>query len=458
MAFNQPDTAVHRQVHPDAEYCCPGQRAPISRAVHLGRLTRYYPGCRSCPQRHDTGTLSSGRVKRLDQPRPRVTPAMLFSDEAVQGTYLNDLDPATAGAMGRALGVYLTRQLAPPGGPSGGPPLIVIAGDGRSLAPEMVAAAGDGLRWSGAKVIDIGSSTAPCLAFSIRHLRALGGILVGNHPGRVQTAGLKFWTTEPCSKAADGPLEAIARIFQEMPARPQRTSGLLTRYRADVTYLGQMSHLYHALRPLRFVLDTNSPPPADYVRRLIGPTACEFVPRRTRPDRLGEQVGAEEVHFGLRIDQDGERCLAFDERGRQVENERMLLLLVRYLLKDPAGRAIVLEDETSPETARRFDSLGLKIVRGDSRRAEMHRLLRQSQAALGGGPSGRFWYRLAQTPAGDGPDHYTSAMIPNVAVRPEPCEPHYAPDALLTLSHLLGLLSQSDRPLSSILDADIQVA
>ena len=378
---------------------------------------------------------------------------MLFSNEAVQGTYLNELDPATAGAMGRALGVYLTRRLTP----SRDRPVVVIAGDGRPSAPEMVGAAVDGLRWSGAKVIDIGSATAPCLAFAIRHLRASGGILVGNHPGRVQTVGLKFWTTEPCSKAADGPLEAIAQIFRDVPARPRRTSGWLARYRADVAYLGQMSHLYHALRPLRFVLDTNSPPPSDYVRRLIGPTACEFVPRRTGPDRLAEQVGAEDVHFGLRIDQDGERCLLFDERGRQVDAERLLLLLARYLLKDPTGRTIVLEKETSHETARRLDSLGLRIVRGDSRRAEMHRLLCQSRAEFGGGPSGRFWYRLAQTPAGAGPDRYTSAMIPNVAVRPEPCEPHYAPDALLTLSHLLGLLSQSDRPLSSILDADPQL-
>ena len=379
---------------------------------------------------------------------------MLFCDEAVQGTYLNDLDPATAGAMGRALGVYLARQLPP----STDSPVVVIAGDGRPAAPEMVAAASDGLRWSGAKVIDIGSATAPCLAFAILHLHASGGILVGNHPGRVQTVGLKLWAPQPCSKGADGPLEAIMRIFQDMPARPRRMSGPLTRYQADVAYLGHISHLYHALRPLRFVLDTDSRPPTDFVRRLISPTACEFVPRRIGAERLAEQVGTEDFHFGLRIDQDAERCLLFDERGRQVDAERLLLLLAGNLLDDPAGRTIVLEEETSDETARRVDSLGWKIVRGDSRRAEMHGLLRQSQAEFGGGPSGRFWYPLGQTPTAPGPDQYTSAMIANTAAQREPRERYYAPDALLALSHLLGLLSQSDRPLSSVLDADNQVA
>ncbi len=381
---------------------------------------------------------------------------MLFSDEAVQGTYLNDLDPATARRLGRALGVYLTCDSPL----SQETPLAVIAGDGRPQAAEMVAAAVDGLRWSGANVIDIGASTAPCLAIAIHQLRASGGILVGNHPGRVQTVSLKFWTTQPCSKAtagalqkgAEGPLEAISQVLQHMPARPRRTSGWLTRFRADASYLDEMSHLYHALRPLRFVLDANSPPPTDYVRRLIAPTACEFVPRRTKPDRLAEQIGTEDVHFGISIDQDCERCRLFDQQGRNVDNERLLLLLAHNTLDNLSGRTIALEKETSSEVAKRLENLGAIIVRADSRRAEMHRVLRLADASFGGGPSGRFWYRHAQAPAVPGPDQYTSAMLSDVEVAPRPHGPHYAPDALLTLSHLLRLLSQSDRPLSTILD------
>ena len=396
---------------------------------------------------------------------------MLFSSEGAQGTYLNDLDPPTARQMGRALGVYLTRESPL----TLEPPVVVIAGDGRPPAPEMVAAAAEGIRWSGANLVDIGSATAPCLAFAIHRLRACGGILVGNHPGEVQTVSLQFWSTGPCSKVTGspteegataclpssaeqaGPLEAIEQTFQQMPSRPRRRSGSLTRFRADTDYLAEMSHLYHGLRPLRFVLDANSSPPTDYVRRLIGATACEFVPRRTRSDRLAEQIGAENVHFGIRIDQDCERCLVFDQHGRQVDNERLLLLLAKDLIEDPSGRTIVLEKETLPETARRLEDLGWEIVMADSSRAEMHRALRHAGASFGGGPSGRFWYRRAETPAAPGPDQYTSAMVSDVDVRPSPHQPHYAPDALLTLSRLLGLLSQSDRPLSNILDATAPV-
>jgi hypothetical protein len=52
----------------------------------------------------------------------------------------------------------------------------------------------------------------------------------------------------------------------------------------------------------------------------------------------------------------------------------------------------------------------------------MARSMAEHRARLGGGPSGRLWYGSAA-------------------------------DALQTLTHLLVLLSQSDRPLSQLLDA-----
>jgi phosphomannomutase len=51
--------------------------------------------------------------------------------------------------------------------------------------------------------------------------------------------------------------------------------------------------------------------------------------------------------------------------------------------------------------------------------------MEDERALVGGGPSGRFWYARSG---------------------------HVSPDALVTLSLLLTILSQSDRPLSRVLD------
>ena len=42
----------------DANYCCPGESLPITKAVHLARLRRQYPKCRSCPHRDDAAAFS----------------------------------------------------------------------------------------------------------------------------------------------------------------------------------------------------------------------------------------------------------------------------------------------------------------------------------------------------------------------------------------------------------------
>ena len=53
----------------DFAYRCPGQQHPISRAVHLGRLAAFYPACRQCSHRDDTGTLSPRQVEQLQEVR-----------------------------------------------------------------------------------------------------------------------------------------------------------------------------------------------------------------------------------------------------------------------------------------------------------------------------------------------------------------------------------------------------
>ena len=407
-----------------AEYRCPGERSTVSRAVHLGRLARFYPACRRCAHRDHTATHSPRLLKRLAETRRRGELRPIFDDEGAAGVYLNELDAATAGQMAAALGVCLRRQ--PPRAAE--PPVVVIAGDGRPLTAEAVAAVGEGLRWSGCHVVDVGPATAGCTAFAIDHLAASGGVLVGNPTSRVQTLGLKFWAGGARPLSAGGGLEAVRQVFHSGAARPARKYGSLRRFQAAAPYLAGLAEYYHALRPLRFVLDTNCPPVAGYLKELTGPIACRVVPCRTSPDRLADQVRTDEVHFAVRIDDDGQRCGLMDDRGREVPAARFLLLLARHLLNQQRDRPIVAEDGTPAEVVGEIRRLGSRVITCDPRRAEMDRAIRQNGAILGGGSSGRLWYRLD--------------------------DDRCSPDALVSLTFLLRILSQSDRRLSEVLDAE----
>ena len=107
---SSPHTAVYR---------CPDELHPITRAVHLGRLAAFYPACRQCPLRDDTGTLSPRQVAQLAETGQQRQTQSVFSDEGVGGVYLNDLTPAAARDIAAAFGVLLRGEGRGTGG--GGP-------------------------------------------------------------------------------------------------------------------------------------------------------------------------------------------------------------------------------------------------------------------------------------------------------------------------------------------------
>ena len=332
------------------EYFCPDEKHPISRAVHLGRLANFYPACRSCPHRDDTGTLSLRQVRQLAETRPRGQSQSLFHDGWVGGVYLNDLTPAVAREIAAAFGTMLRQgkdwrtekqedRTTPPAHPSSLIPhpsssletpfpdfSVVLAGDGRAITAELVAAVSEGLRFSGCSVIDIGPATAACLAFAIDHLTAAGGILVGNPAAEPHIVGLKFWTgLQPLSTPAS--LEPLAELHRSGAARRADSFGALHRFQAETPYLAALADRYHGLRPLRVLLDSASAPLVRYMEQLTAPTACRVVACRTTREQLPGQIRAAAAHFAARIDGNGEGCEVFDERGLAMPPERLSLLL-----------------------------------------------------------------------------------------------------------------------------------
>jgi len=399
-----------------AEYRCPGQARPISRSVHLGRLARFYPGCRGCPHREDTGSLPAKRAGQLVETRPQEAERTLFEDEGVSGVDLNRLTPPVARRLAAAFGTMLR---------SGGPATIAIAFDGRPATAPLLAAVGEGLRWAGCRAVELGAATAPCVAFAVDHLAAGAGLLVGNpggYPGgRAHTVGIRFWAPGPIPLSAGSGLERLESLYHQGVDRPTRRFGPLGRFQADVPYLAALAEHYHALRPLRFLLRTGSRPLVRYVETLIRPLACRMIRTAAGDHRMAQEVAAAEAHFAIAIDDDGERATLFDEQGRPVSPERLLHLLSRRLFRNGSADTVVLERGSPPELADALAADGLRVATADPGRSDMARAMRHTGAPLGGGPSGRFWH------AAEGPP---------------------LPDALMTLTLLLKLLSQSDLPLS----------
>src|SRR5688572_9352547 len=127
----------------EVEFCCPGEAYSINRAIHLGRMAAFDPRCRRCPHRHDTGSLPQSLVEELGASWKQ-EPTIFFDDHGIHGVLGEGFDSALARSAAIAFGGLLQEMIDSPS--------VVVTGDGRSTTAELVAAASDGLRWSGCSV------------------------------------------------------------------------------------------------------------------------------------------------------------------------------------------------------------------------------------------------------------------------------------------------------------------
>jgi phosphomannomutase len=309
-----------------AEYVCPGETYSISRAVHLGRLAGFHPACRDCPRRDDTVGLSSRQIRQLAEVGSRAKQPLRFHAAGVGSMAINDLHPKVA----RRIAIEFARRIASPADQEGsGRAIVVVASDGRPATAAIISAIIEGVRWTGCEVVDLGPASAPCAARTVQHLAADGGIFVGNAHGAPHTVGLKFRAHgERLSQGAL--LDDMAAALQTGSGeaaidRPTRAFGSLRRFAMAEIYLSDFRPAYHALRPLRFVLDCTLGPVAAYVEELLRDVACRTIPGQ-HGIGLGQQVAAAQAHFGMQIVDDGENCRVVDERGEAVAAERLTAL------------------------------------------------------------------------------------------------------------------------------------
>ena len=449
-------------------YRCPGEEYDITRAVHLARLAMSYSKCRLCP--HAPGACAASESSETEVELPRRPGDSLFTPEGVRGRYLNDLTRTTAGQIAGAMASCLwddfvraeavvaaacpvptatnetrasdadtTSPLWNPllsgegvrlltAGRAG--PMVVLAHDERHSSPDIAAGVGQALRRMGCQVVDVGLVTRPCMVFAVDHLHAAGAVHVtgaGCDPG---WNGLDFVTRGGIPNSSPGDLDRIARRYRDGFSRPSRRPGSQRTFPAAVPYEAGLLKYLHALRPLKIAFACSSRTLHDLFSRVFHKVACRLLvvetPTRARssldpkdPDleRVSQHVRKAEAHLGVLVEEDGERCIFFDERGHFVA---------------PALVAAVLANENGDAARCALPGLPApdQVKDRHASREEITVAMRRNRAPFAADGAGRYWL----------------------------AEAYPACDALLTLLHLLQALSRSDTPLSEVVQSQVPPA
>ncbi len=445
----------------EPQYVCPGETHAISRAVHLSRLAAFYPKCRECPQRQETGQLPQPQFEPDESSQSRESERSLFTLEGVRGVYLNELTRHQASKLTAAFASLLWESLPLAGRSelreanskrpirrSG--PVVVVGFDERPSSPDIVIGVAAALRRMSCQVVDIGQTSMPCFRFAVAHMQAAGGILVSGHGCEPSWTGLDFVTKHgrPVSVAGrrveNRDDNGVARVISlddihqrcdQGAVRPLRQGGSQRVFPVFVPYLAGFLQYFHALRPLRIAIGCHE----RFVRRTLDalfeklPVTLDWIeiPRRRREllndddsdvRHVREAVATSSADFGFLIDDDGANVAVLDEVGDLLAPGDLLCLLADVLLAEQREAAVVIDNVSRELLQPRIAAKNRRCWLGGWTQSDIWQAMRHESAICGGGATGRVWLRDAAPTC----------------------------DAILTLALLLQALSLDDAPLSQV--------
>lgn len=357
--------------------------------------------------------------------------------------------------VGRAFGTYAQRVDEKK--------VVVVGRDNRTSSYDLSAAAIEGVRASGCRVIDIDLVSTPVLYWNAIHHDAAGLMITGSHLAPDQN-GFKLSIG---GRSLYGEQLGIIRIIIE---RDQFAVGdgavEVDQSGAYSKYVGDLAGRIKMVRPLKVVIDAGNGTGGLFAPTLFKRWGHEVVeclfcqPDGTFPNHhpdpqdaanlraLSEKVRELGADVGIAFDGDADRMGVVDEKGQPMVADRVLALLARDMLKRKPGAAVVADVLSSQVLFDEVAKAGGQPVMWISGHSLIKAKMAEIGAPLGGEMSGHIFLgedyfgfddgyfaagRLLQLLAGSSePLSKLNASIPTLFSTPE-YRPHCPDDAKETV-------------------------
>ena len=308
----------------------------------------------------------------------------LFGTDGVRGVVGSDLTEELVERLGRAFARW-----------SGGA-RVLVGRDTRASGPALERALAAGLSFGGSDVVLGGVLPTPAVAL----LAEDAGAVVSASHNPAEYNGIKFFRSG--WKLEDAEEEEIEALLDDdgdagSPGDVEEASGLIGRY-VDLV----CERFGAPLQGLRVVLDCANgamaeAAPAAFERlgaesSVIGaaPTGANINDGCGATDlRLLSRVVLEEgAHLGVAFDGDGDRMLAVDERGNEVDGDQILAVLALHLGVD----LVAVTQMTNLGFHRLMGEHGIRVLTTDVGDRYVLEALRAEGGVLGGEQSGHVLY------------------------------------------------------------------
>ena len=359
-------------------------------------------------------------------------PKGVFKAYDVRGTVPDQLDAELCRAIGSAVARFT------------GADRLLIVRDMRPSGVELAGAFADGARSIGTRVTDLGMASTDFLYFASGTLDAPGAMFTASH-NPAGYNGIKLCQAGARPIGQDTGLADIQRLAVEYLEHPPPAgrhgeldhADLLGDYAEHVRAFVDVS----SLRPLRVVADTANGMGGLVVPLVFGPLPFDVTvlfgeldgtfPNHPadpiQPENLVDLKAAVLEHgadVGLAFDGDADRVFLVDEKAETVSGSLTTALVATSMLEKHPGATVLFNlicSKVVPEVIAENGGVGVRTRVGHSFIKET---MAQTGAVFGGEHSGHYYYR----------DNFR------------------ADSGIITALLVLELLSQSDQPLSALVE------
>jgi phosphomannomutase/phosphoglucomutase len=360
-----------------------------------------------------------------------VTPAnpQIFREYDIRGLADRDLTDEVARSVGAAFATLMSER---------GKKTLAVGRDVRLSSPRIQAALMQGLRDSGAHVLDVGEVPTPGLYFAILDLEADGGVMVTGSHNPIEYNGLKL---------SDGISSLHGPEIQDVrnrigPTAKSSERGTVETRSVAKDYLNDLVSRVTLKRKLRVVVDPGNGSASILGPQFIRALGCDVdaifaepdgrfpnhLPDPTVPElmrSLQERVIKTGADLGIGFDGDADRVGAVDEKGRLLYGDQLLALSAADVRRSHPGEPIIFEVKCSQGLVEWVQAKGGKPVMWKAGHSLIKAKMRETKAPLGGEMSGHMFFA----------DEF----------------PGYD-DALYAAGRLLRILAAEKRPLSAMVD------
>ncbi len=324
----------------------------------------------------------------------------IFREYDIRGVAERDLSNELAHSLGRALATHLWQE---------GGITIAVGRDCRLTSDRLFKALTDGMRESGAKVLDIGVVSTPQLYFAAFHEEPHGSVIItGSHnPG--PDNGFKMLRGK--SSIYGDEIRSLRERIEKGEFRDSETVGEILEKDLSQDYLDYaISTLKMGETKLKVVVDAGNGTGGPIALRLYEKLGVEIVPLycemdgnfpNHHPDPTVEEnledlkraVAEHGADLGIALDGDADRIGAIDSRGRVLWGDQLLIIFGRALLKEVPGATIIGEVKCSQSLYDELNAAGGNAIMSKVGHSLIKAKMKEEEALLAGEMSGHIFFK-----------------------------------------------------------------